>query len=341
MATVFSSCKKESVSPSGSQIPVPVYAEGIYHPCMKIATVTEDGELSQEWNWSGANLDYITQVGDGTTAYSYSGDYITKVVSNYDLAEELRYTYDGTRMSRCEVYYSGALAISVDFQHNAAGRISGGNVTIDDNFLLSLAGSLLGKGSAFEKLMGTPAATTLVQMAQTPGFTDGRKFSISNKTFTVAFDWNGENVDRQILSGSLTLNVNTEDLELIQQFLPIPEEYQSVLQMIQAAMTMMGGSLPLQVTLADTATATYDTMYNPYFCNWGEIVSQHSLSRANPLVVNNHFVVAISVNLMGQQQPLFTRPQDTLEEYTYEYNDKHYPTKALGAAEVIFTYKQQ
>ena len=114
-----------------------------------------------------------------------------------------------------------------------------------------------------------------------------------------------------------------------------------MLQMIQAAMTMMGGSLPLQVTLADTATATYDTMYNPYFCNWGEIVSQHSLSRANPLVVNNHFVVAISVNLMGQQQPLFTRPQDTLEEYTYEYNDKHYPTKALGADEVIFTYKQQ
>ena len=26
---------------------------------------------------------------------------------------------------------------------------------------------------------------------------------------------------------------------------------------------------------------------------------------------------------------------------TYEYNDKHYPTKALGADEVIFTYKQQ
>lgn len=340
MAAVLS-CKKDPVTPPEQQNPVPVYAEGIYHPCMKIATVTKDGELSQEWNWSGTNLEYITQVGEGTTTYSYSGDYITKVVSNNDLAEELHYTYNGTQMSRCDVYYSGALAITIDFQHNAAGRISGGDVTIDDNFLMSLAGNLLGKGSAFEKLMGTQAATTLVQMAQAPGFSDGRKLSISDKTFSVVFDWNGENVDRQILSGSLTLNVSNDDLELIQQFLPIPEEYQSVLQMIQTAMVMMGGTLPLQVTLADTATATYDTMYNPYFCNWGELISQRSLSRANPLVVNNHFVFTISINLMGQQQPLFTRPQDTLEEYTYEYNDKHYPTKALGADEVIYTYKQQ
>ena len=44
------SCKKEKIEPT-EQDPVPVYAEGIYHPTMKIATVSENGVLTQEWNW--------------------------------------------------------------------------------------------------------------------------------------------------------------------------------------------------------------------------------------------------------------------------------------------------
>ena len=42
MGTV--SCKKEKIDPIVEDNPVPVYAEGIYHPTLKIATVGEDGE---------------------------------------------------------------------------------------------------------------------------------------------------------------------------------------------------------------------------------------------------------------------------------------------------------
>lgn len=330
----IASCKKEKEPVVEN--PIPVYKEGVYHPIMKVATVSEDGNIVQEWSWLGDNLDHITWTGEGDKSYSYNGDLITKVVSNQGLGEELRYTYTGEQMTKCEVYYEEELAVSIDLQHNEAGKISGGMITIDDNFLMNLAAQLLGQGSFFEKLVGTRTAETMVQMAKIAKAQNDSKFSIANKSFTMNLEWNGENVDKQILNGSFVVNVTSEDLEFVQNFFEIPEQYLSIIQMVMA---MTGGNLPLQVTLSDTIVATYDNMYNPMFCNWGEVFSQLTLSRANILNQENHFDVALAISVMGQTQELFRRPEDTFAEYSYEYNDKHYPTKVISDTEIIYTYK--
>lgn len=327
------SCKKDP-SPQ-DEARVPTYKEGVYNPVMKVASVTKNGESDQDWTWQGDKLDHITWIGGEEKTYTYTDGYISKVVSNQSLGEELRYTYADGRMTKCEVYYSGALALEINLQHNEGGKISGGDITIDDNFLMTLAGQLLGGGSLFEKLLGTPTATAMVRMAQIAK-ADGEKLSITNKTFTSAFVWNGENVDKQIVEGSLVLNVTADDLELIQQLIDIPEEYLSMIQMIMMA---GGGSIPLQVGVADTISATYDNMYNPMFCNWGDIISPQTLSRANVLFLSNNAAITLSLSVMGQNQELLRRPFSSTEEYLYEYNDQKYPIKATGNDEIIYTYK--
>lgn len=328
------SCKKTETSEE--IILTPVYKEGVYHPIMKVASVSENGILSQEWSWNRDNLDHITWIDDGVKTYTYTGDYITKVVSNQSMGEELRYTYADGQMTKCEVYYQDAMALSVDLQHNASGKISGGEIMVDDNFLMNLAGQLLGQGSFFERLVGTPAAQALVKMAQVARVSNGAKLGISDKTFSTTFIWNGENVDKQVLNGSFILNISSEDLELVQNFIDIPEQYLTIIQM---AMMLGSGSIPLQIGLTDTISATYDNMYNPMFCNWGDIMSPQTLSQSNILTMNNNMLLTVSIALMGQNQELFRYPNNTSEEYRYEYNDKKYPTKVTGTNEIVYTYK--
>lgn len=336
MVVTVLSCKKDPNPNEGNVPAVPVYKEGVYNPVMKVASVTKNGDPDQEWSWQGDNLDRITWIGGEVKSYTYADGYITKVESDLSLGEELRYTYADGRMTKCDVYYSGALALQIDLQHNEVGKISGGQITIDDNFLMTLAGQLLGQGSFFEKLVGTPAAETMVQLAQIAKAHGDTKLSISDKVFSTSFVWNGENVDRQVLEGSLVLNVTADDLDLLQQFIDIPEQYLSLIQMVMMA---GGGSLPLQVSIADTISATYDDMYNPMFCNWGELLSPQTLSRANMLTMSNNAAIALSISMMGQSQELLRRPFNTTEEYHYEYNDQKYPTKVTGTDEIIYTYK--
>lgn len=326
------SCKKEPIPD-----PVPVYEEGIYHPCQKLATVAENGSVTEEWNWSQDNLNYITLTGEGTATYSYSGDLITKVVSARDYGEEIRYTYTGNQISGCEIYYEGSPAVTMTMQHNAEGKLSGADIVIDDNFLLSLAGNLLGGGSAFERLVGRSTAESMILMAQLCNRPSAPKYEISDKTFSMNLQWTGENLTQQVIGGVVTINVSEEDIDFIQQFVNIPDEY---LTLVQMAMMLSGGQLPLKMTLTDTIISTYDDMYNPMFCNWGEIFSPKNLSLNNVLTMKNNAAFKFSVALMGQETDLFNQPQNSEQSYTYEYNDKKYPTKVVGDGEVVYTYKE-
>ena len=325
------SCKKEKI-----EDPVPVYAEGIYHPVMKIATVSEDGVVTQEWNWVGDNLDKIATPDGGATTYSYSGNYISKVAATGEQMEEIRYYYgENNTFASCEIYYDGAKAVEMDFTHNAAGKLSGANIKIEDSFLLNLASGLLGFGSSFEKLVGRQAAESMITMtklqyAKTP------KFTMGNKEFGMTLEWNGENLSNQILNGNASIILDTNDLNLLQMFLDIPEEY---LGLIQMAMMFQGG-LPLTLNLSDTIACTYDTNYNPFFCNWGEIFSHRNLSLNNALSMTNVGSVAISASLMGQTMELYKYPLNQYAEYQYQYNDKRYPIKVSSDTDLEYTYKQ-
>ena len=350
------SCKKEPIPD-----PVPVYEEGIYHPCQKLATVTETGVLSEEWNWSKDNLNSITMTEAGTsTVYNYSGDFITKVVSARDYGEEIRYTYTGNQISGCEIYYEGSPAVTMTMQHNAEGKLSGADIVIDDNFLLSLAGNLLGGGSAFERLVGRSTAESMILMAQLCNRPSAPKFEISNKTFSMNMQWTGENLTQLGYTGSwrvmnngvdfskgrgsedatdffVTVSVSTEDIDFIQQFINIPDEYLSLIQM---AMLLTGGQLPLNLTLTDTVISTYDDKYNPMFCNWGEIFSPQNLSLNNVLTTAHNSAMKVSVALMGQVTDLLNQPQNSEQSFSYEYNNKNYPTKVISDGEKLYTYKE-
>lgn len=327
------SCKKEKIEPVD---PVPVYAEGIFHPVMHIATVSEDGVLTQEWNWVGDNLDKITAPDGGVTTYNYSGNYISKVSTTGDQAEELRYYYDeNNKFTKCEIYYNGLQSIVMNLTHNAAGKVSGAEVLIDDNFLLSLAGSLLGGGSLFEKLVGRQAAESLITMAKLQ-YAKNPKFSVGNKEFGMTLEWNGENLSNQIINGNVSIILDTNDLNMLQMFVEIPEEY---LPMIQMVMALQGG-LPISLTINDTITCTYDTNYNPFFCNWGEIFSHRNLSLNNALTMTNVGSVSISASLLGQTMDLYNYPLNQYAEYEYQYNDKRYPTHVNSDSNIEYTYKQ-
>lgn len=329
LASVLS-CKKEKEEIEK----VPVYAEGIYHPIMKIASVTQNGDTVQEWSWNGANLDSITNSDGRTMVYSYSGDYITKVSSNDNLSEEIVYLYSEGQMTKCEIYYQGALAVTLDMRHSDARKINGADITVDDNFLMTLAGSLLGKGSAFEKVVGRQAAESMILAARMSQTSLASKFSITDKTFSMSFQWEGENVVKQILGGVVNVTLSTEDLELFQQF--IPEEY---MQYIQPLMLLMGGQVPIQFAVNDTLTAIFDNKYNPLFCNWGEMISSKTLSLNNMLSSEDNGAVTFSIVALGQSTELFRRPIYNSQEYSYEYNTDNYPTKVSGTDEIVYTYK--
>ena len=328
------SCKKEKIEPI--EDPVPVYAEGIYHPVMKLATVTEDGVLTQEWNWVGDNLDKITSPDGGATTYNYTGNYISKVSTAGDQTEELRYYYDeSNKFTKCEIFYDGMQAVTMNLTHNAAGKLSGAEVLVEDSFLLSLASGLLGGGSLFEQLVGRQAAESMIIMAKLQ-HAKNPKFTMGSKEFGMVLDWNGENLSSQVINGNASVILDTNDLNLLQMFLDIPDEY---LGLIQMAMMFQGG-LPLTLTLKDTIACTYDTNYNPFFCNWGEIFSHRNLSLNNASTMRMSGAVSISASMMGQTMDLYSYPLSDYQEYEYQYNEKRYPTQVSSGTEVLYTYKQ-
>lgn len=327
------SCKKDEVEPV---ISVPVYTEGIYQPLQQIEAILEDGVQVQEWVWNGKNLDHVTMADGSSMTYNYSGNYISKVTTTGEKSEELRYYYTDNLFSKCELYYNNVLAVTMDILHNANGKVSSATITIDDSFLLTLAGGLLGGNSMFEKLLGRQTAESMIRMAQVAQY-DNSKFTVSNKTVTMNLEWNGENLDKQIVSANVTVNLDTNDLNLLSMFIEIPEEYLSFVQMAMA----LGGGVPLSMTVSDTISSTYDTMYNPMFCNWGTIFSAENLSMNNVLTTTHNGSFNLTVSLLGQSMQLLNQPIEDYYEYQYEYGNHKYPVKVSGDRELAYTYKQQ
>ena len=324
------SCNKDDIKPE----PVPTYAEGVYHPVMQIATVTEDDAVSEQWTWIGDNLDHIDLTAGGTTTYNYSGDLIQKVSSTGNQPLELRYAYSGKQFSKCEAYYENQLAATLGFLHNANGKISTADITVEDAFLLSQLGNIIG-GGFLKKMVGKPMAETLVKMAQLSQL-DNSKFSMGNKVIGMTLVWDGDDVAKQILNANVSVILDTSDMNLLNQLGVIPQEYQSIIQLAM----LYGGGLPLTLSITDTINATYDNNYNPHFCNWGEIFSPQNLSLHNVLTLTNSGVIDVQVTVMGQTMNLYQQPINDYTEYMYQYNDKKYPTEVSGDMNVIYTYKQ-
>ena len=140
-------------------------------------------------------------------------------------------------------------------------------------------------------------AKSLVDMAKLTQNHEGAKFDIGDKNVTMTLLWNGENMTQQVNSASINLNVSADDIEFISQFIDIPEQYMS---MIQLVMAMGGGNVPLQLSVNDTMTSTYDNKNNPLFCNWGGIFSPQNLSMNNVVTTTERGALSVGISMMGQ-----------------------------------------
>ncbi len=326
------SCKKDNPEA------IPAYAEGKYQPVEKVATISEDGNLAQEWVWADKNLDHIVVAGEGTISLSYDGDFIAKVTSNAGNKEELRYTYANNLISGCDIYYNGSEAIKFgNVLHGANGKISSADITVSDGFLMSMIGNMFGNGGGLFKTLGRPLTESLVKVANLRSQMNNRKFEFGGTTMNMAMVWDGENLKQQIVHGDIVMNITSDDIELLGQFLPIPDEYQGMLEL---AMMLGGGKLPITIAYNDTTNCTYDNNYNPMFCNWTQMFSPQNLSLNNATVVEHRGAMTMGITMMGQTTNLMNTPLNSTETYIYEYNDKKYPTRVSGETNVIYTYKQ-
>lgn len=332
------SCERENVVPTPEPDPVPVYAEGIYHPVKKIATLNQNG-ATQQWTWVGNNLSEIVDADGQTISFSYSGDYITRVYSQQSDAEELRYTYSNGQFQTCEVYYNGGKAMTMALQHDATGKVNVADIDIEDSFLMSMMGGMFGKGSAVEQLLGSRAVRLIADMAGVVYRNGMPKLSVSNKTFSMQLVWSGDNVVQQVTGGTITFAISADDLAMLEQLGVIPEEYLSIAQL---AIQFGGGSLPLQLTMADTTICTYDDHYNPLFCNWGQMFSPTNLSLNNVVSSASFNVVKLDVviPMSGQTFNLLNQSDTASASYRYEYNANGYPSQVTGTdGTITYTYQ--
>ena len=338
------SCKKDpdDIDPIVEEDPVPEYAEGVYHPVMHLSTVAEDGAITEEYTWNGNDLASISYTDGSTVNYTYENGMISKINTNLEgMDMEVRYFYVGNQLTKCEVYAAAQKAIDMEMHHNELNKISGATLTVDQNFLLSLMGDLTGKSAFLNNVCGEAVTKAMVKMAQVAA-KDVRKLTIDSQVIELSCDWVGENVVNQYVTAAINVKISSADLSLLGD--AIPEELQAVLPLID----MMGG-LPLTLALNDTITATYDEYYNPYFCNWGGLMSMDftnpnlsgMLSLNNVLTTTNNGSMAISMDFMGQVMDFMNQPiANEYNEYSYLYNDKKYPTqKEAAEATITYSYK--
>ncbi len=334
------SCKKETPDPEPGSTPTPgpsenivypVYHEGQYIPIMKVSTVTENGAQSEEWTWDGDRLDYITQQ-EGVTRFNYTGDYITSV-TNGD-SQEMVYSYADGKLTTLEMRDGATTLIEATLARGNNGKISGADLDVDSDYLQSIIGAMTGFGKSPKPAPASLKA--LLQSARTAPKGDGSKFSITGNTITLGYTWNGENVATQVLNASVDAKLSQEEYESMSEYLPIPDQYRTIADMLVAAQ----GGLPLRITMHDTVTYTYDNRINPMFCFWGTMISADILSLNNILTATTTGSYSVAAVIMGQEINLLNNPMDDYEEFSYEYNSNYYPTKKTGGEDVTdYSYR--
>lgn len=337
------SCNNGDDKPNNNDNPqtdTGVLKEGIYQPSVKIASVSEDGTVEEEWTWVNNNLDNIVMDKSDmpyTVAFSYAGGLLSKVTHNIDGGEEYRYTYSNNLFQSCATYENGNLGMTMNLSHNAAGKISSADIVIEDSYLMDGFGDLM-KKAPHRRLVGNATKKGLSMMTMLQR-NNGDKFSFGNRSVTLTLQWDGDNVAKAITNANFTLNVTADDLELLQMIgVEIPEQYMSL---ITTAIAIGGGTLPLQLTMGDTLSYAYDSHHNPYYCYWGNGIAAEVLSKNNVLSTIDNGAVKISANLLGQSIDLMNQPMNDESHCTYEYNSLGYPTSVYdGYSTYIYTYQQ-
>ena len=310
--------------------------EGIFSPDQKIETITVDGQLSEEWTWTNKKLTMIEKT-DGATSFEYNGWRVSEMTTMLEgTPVDVEYAYDNNdKLATVDAYSGNMHAVGIVFNHNnAAGKISDMSLNIN-SALLGMLSELIGNGGI-------------------PGFTKGMsKFSIENTDFNAHLTWQGDNVKRMILEGSVDINTTIDEASNLLSMMNIDSlgsfNLDSVISTFSVLLT--DSNLLVTIQLADTTDYTYDNANNPFYGYLGALdVTTFSANNVKTLLSSGTANISITAHTwFGNQTiplPMSYSLGTRSETYTYTYNNANYPltvtvTDGDNTSSVKqYTYKQ-
>ena len=319
LALGFVSCNKEnSVEPIGDDpAPTePTYQEGVYAPLMKVSAITYDDGTAETWTWDGNLLTSVASTGGDTRQFSYNGQHVVGTAGTESgVPAQVSFTYNGNDLAKCVMNNNGTDVMMLTFSH-AGGKVSGADVALDAEYISGMLDGLLLKGKGKH-----------VDPKQV--FLDA-----NDNCARLDFVWNDKDVAQMVVSGSIPFALTREMYETIKPYLPVDESILSIADMY----FLLSPSLPLSINVSDTIDYTYDNKINPYYCYLGE-VDPTNFSLHNVLTAISHGKVSISANLFQNPMQLFEQSLGDYKEYSYQYNDRNYPTAVEGSENYTITYK--
>ena len=339
------SCKKDkSEDTNGIPSDLGTFAEGIYKPTNKIVSVKEGSTNVQTWSWGSSKLSSITDLTNNLTySFNYSGDMIGSVIINgSDQTQKIIYTYGGSLLTKVEIINGTRTDVTMNVTHNANDQISSVDLLLSNDYLVSLAKSMLGMKSALQHVVGANAAEAIVETAKLISVAkiDNPKYSISNKTFSINYVWDGNNLIRETLTGNVSATASLVN---------VADAFN--MGSISSIINLIGGDeeFPLSCTVNRTTNYTYDNKHNPLYCCWAQGISADNLSVNNLISAVSTgaaeasitITVPESIPMVGGMTYPFNRNIDLggNTNYTYTYNKKDLPdTYTVDGKTYTYTY---
>lgn len=341
----MTACKKddptETVTPSGGnggggnggteqpeQVP---QGEGIFSPSQKIDTIMIDGQVSEEWTWTDRKLSLIDKQ-DGYSEFQYSGWQVTGMTTIVEGSPvDVAYRYLNNKLSSVDAYSGTMRAVSINFNHNhPAGKISDMSLDINST-LLDLLSDFLGSDSIFNFFSSASKESS--------------KFAIDTTVFNAFLTWQGDNVSRMILDGSITMKVTVGEAR---QVFP---NFDTLLAAVASFLT--DTNLKITLTIADTSIYTYDTLNNPFYGFLGALdVTTLSANNVTSLLASGVAKLAsITVEVLFNPVTITQFPASIPTSialpsrnmtYIYTYNNEGFPVTVTNSDGSVkqYIYKQ-
>lgn len=289
---------------------------GQYMPGMKIAEIRDNGGTQEKWIWNGNQLDTVKYYSNGQNislaTFTYDGGRLVQVTGPYGYSTHLNYA--GDQLAQVGIQQDGIAGTFILEYSN--GKVNKMTLPFSREMLAEMAGDEL------------------------PEF-----ITRGTGEMNVNLTWTGNNVSRQDLNATFNISITASELMEMAEMLGFSE----MLAPIAPYASMLSAfQFPLVLGMNASTSIIYDNYHSPYQGYWGrfdmeQIYSIFSSNNPTSVSTNNTMNYSLSlpeglpallagfgVNLAdyGISFPITgSVPVDQDEEsYSYQYNDKGYPT---------------
>ena len=350
------SCGKDSEGEKPA--PQPASGEGVYSPAKKIASIYVDEQLDEQWTWVNNLLQHIkTPDEDGNMTISSEFEYDNASRFSYVSLQEdlvgatvtLVFEYSGSQLTSIELTAPGLDILSADITHGNGNKVTHADISIN-NAVLQLLAQLLMSG-----MMPTPDESPIVAVLTdvlTPQvlntilrsvstYTSDAKLTVDNAHFTIDFAWNGNNVNRTLIAGTVAGSVTGGELASILEALSnlgLAADLGAIGTLIGTLASDM--VIPISLDIHDTVDLTYDSQHNPFTGFLGRL-DPSVLSANNPLTSTNHggVIATLTINLpiIGGDRSFPFQLPTSVSTFEYTYTSDGYPETVVTTTESTST----